>query len=33
MQQAIVDLVDVCPGVQDIENRLSAPLRSFRRWV
>jgi osmotically-inducible protein OsmY len=22
MQQAIVDLVDVCPGVQDIENRL-----------
>jgi osmotically-inducible protein OsmY len=23
MQQAIEDLVDVCPGVQDIENKLS----------
>lgn len=23
MQQAIEDLVDVCPGVQDIENRIS----------
>jgi osmotically-inducible protein OsmY len=22
MQQAIEDLVDVCPGVQDIDNRL-----------
>ncbi len=22
MQQAIEDLVDVCPGVQDIENRI-----------
>jgi osmotically-inducible protein OsmY len=23
MQQAIEDLVDVCPGVQDIENKIS----------
>jgi hypothetical protein len=22
MQQAIEDLIDVCPGVQDIENRI-----------
>jgi hypothetical protein len=22
MQQAIEDLIDVCPGVQDIENKL-----------
>ena len=25
MQQAIEDLVDVCPGVQDIDNRIRVP--------